>query len=497
MCSLRSLVVPLATLAIALPWLNPFAPGPYPPALQWVVSLACTAVIAAWLAWCRPSRDQVAQVAVDGWLVAAVVSSFVGIFQYLGWADSFSPWMNSSVPGQAYANLRQRNQFATLCAIGLACVLWGRFSLVRLPPWGTLALAALLGLGSAASSSRTGLVQMLVLGAGVALWSGKQRPWSALGAACVGFAVGLFVLPQFLGLDPFAHGLLSRLGGDASPCNSRVALWNNVLHLISLKPWTGWGWGELGFAHYMVLQPELRFCDILDNAHNLFLQLAVEVGVPVTALLGLALLALFTQGRVRTEQRPTVRVAWAVVVVILLHSMLEYPLWYGPFLIAMALALVTVWPWAASPRPGRTATTPAAPNRSVAWAGIAALLVAGAAYMAWEYQRVSQIFLPQDERSPAYRTDTLNKLRDARMFKRYVQYAELTTTPVSAQSAERVRELALAVLHFSAEPRVIEKLLDSTLLLGDNDALLDHMARYEAAFPREYKRWRSGQPESE
>lgn len=485
-----------ASLAIALPWLNPFAPGPYPPALQWVVTLACAAVIAAWLAWGKPSREEVAQAAVDGWLLAAVVSSVIGIFQYLGWADAFLPWMNSSAPGQAYANLRQRNQFATLCAMGLACVLWGRFSLVRLPTWGTLALAAVLGLGSAASSSRTGLVQMLVLGVAVALWAGR-RPWAVLGAAYGGFALGLLALPHLLGLDPFAHGLLSRLGGDATPCNSRVALWNNVLHLISLKPWTGWGWGELGFAHYMVLQPDLRFCDILDNAHNLFLQLAVEVGVPATAAVSLALLALFAKGRVRAEQRPTVRVAWVVIVVILLHSMLEYPLWYGPFLTAMLLALATVWPWSIRLRSGIGPESAPAQARAIAWAGIAVLLVAGAAYMAWEYQRVSQIFLPLDERSPAYRADTLNKLRDARMFKRYVQYAELTTTPVNEQSAERVRELALAVLHFSAEPRVIEKLLDSTLVLGDNDALQDHMARYEAAFPREYKRWRSGQPEPE
>ena len=54
-----------------------------------------------------------------------------------------------------------------------------------------------------------------------------------------------------------------------------------VLHLIAQKPWTGWGWGELKYAHYMASYPGERFCDILGNAHNLPLHLAVTLGLPL------------------------------------------------------------------------------------------------------------------------------------------------------------------------------------------------------------------------
>ncbi len=64
-----------------------------------------------------------------------------------------------------------------------------------------------------------------------------------------------------------------------------------MLHLIAQKPWLGWGWGELDYAHYMTLFPGVRFCVLLDNAHNLPLHLAVELGVPVAALLCFAVLA--------------------------------------------------------------------------------------------------------------------------------------------------------------------------------------------------------------
>ena len=43
-------------------------------------------------------------------------------------------------------------------------------------------------------------------------------------------------------------------------CTSRRVLWSNVLYLIAQKPWLGWGWGELDFAHYSTLFPGERFC---------------------------------------------------------------------------------------------------------------------------------------------------------------------------------------------------------------------------------------------
>ena len=47
-----------------------------------------------------------------------------------------SPWMNTAEAGEAYANLRQPNQYATLCWIGAAIVLFGSLPLrrsVRIP----------------------------------------------------------------------------------------------------------------------------------------------------------------------------------------------------------------------------------------------------------------------------------------------------------------------------------------------------------------------------
>jgi O-antigen ligase len=505
MPSLALVTSGLPILAIALPWLNPFASGPFPPTLQWVASLASTGIVLGWMALVRPepARTWLAQVCAIGILLAALVSSVLGVVQYVGVSDSFQPWVNSTSIGYAFANLRQRNQFATLCNMGLACLLWWQ---VRGRGVDGL-MAVVLGLGNATSSSRTGLVQLLALWLCLWLWripsagpevKGMQRRSATLLLlATLSFGVSLWLLPRLVGLDPLSHGLLARIGGDGAQCNSRMALWGNVLHLIAQKPWTGWGWGELGYAHYITLQPGLRFCEILDNAHNLPLQLAVELGLPVTFLVGLFLLALVWQGKAWRETHAALRVAWAVLAMILLHSLLEYPLWYGPFLMAAAFCLALVWPWrwpAVQAGPGSTG----ARSKPVWLLLLAAISLVGfAGYMAWEYQRVGQIYLPLSERAEGFQHDTLRKLQGAAIFRRYVQYAEVTTTTVKPENAARVHQLALSLLHFSAEPRIVEKLLDSAQLLGLADEVTLHSERYRAAFPVEYERWRADQLDDE
>ncbi|MGB2883539.1 MAG: Wzy polymerase domain-containing protein, partial [Rhodoferax sp.] len=48
---------------------------------------------------------------------------------------------------------------------------------------------------------------------------------------------------------------------------------------------------------------------------------------------------------------------------------------------------------------------------------------------------------------------------------------------------------ALQLLHFSSEPRVIEKLIESATLLGRDDDAVYYLQRYKAAFPDAYARW--------
>ena len=476
---------------LTLPWLNPFTWGPMPAVGPWLFSMVCVgAVLGCGAIAVVPSTNRQAWVrAIAGaWLVAALVSAAIGLVQYFGISAALAPWVNTTGVGEAYGNLRQRNQFATLMAIGLAVLAWWVVQGGSL--WFAAGAAILLALGSAASSSRTGLLQWVLLTVIAAQWRGDRRAAlrSVLLIAALAYAVATVGLPWLAGLDPMNSGAWARLRAGDAACMGRLTLWSNVLHLIAQKPWFGWGWGELDYAHFVTLYPGARFCDILDNAHNLPLHLAVELGLPMAIAACGAGLWLVLRAQPWRELDPTRHMAWAVLALLALHSLLEYPLWYGPFQIAAGLSFWLL----CQPRSGNHSLGGKEQFRPLAPVGIASIaivLIVFCAYTAWDYWRVSQLYIAQAERPSMYRDDTLDKVRDSWLFKNQVQFAELTTLQLTPGNAAYAFDLAQAVLHFSPEPRVAEKLIESAVMLGRDQEAAFYMARYRTAFPEAYAQW--------
>ncbi|WP_422831443.1 PglL family O-oligosaccharyltransferase [Variovorax sp. HJSM1_2] len=423
-----------------------------------------------------------------------MLSCLLALVQYYGAASAFAPWVNYTKEGEAFANLRQRNQFSTLTNIGLAALLWWTSQLKPVARqvnlhrvW--LVLAVLLALGNAVSSSRTGLVQWAMLAVLAVLWGGWRSVAvrRVLAVYAVTYVLALWVLPWSIGLEPFSNGAWARLKAGDSLCASRMTLWRNVLYLIEQRPWTGWGWGELDFAHFSTPYPGPRFCDILDNAHNLPLHLAVELGVPVAVAVCGLLVLLVWRARPWAEKDATRQMAWAVLALIGLHSLLEYPLWYGPFQIAVGLSVLLL----CQKRPGLLDVDyrPKRHSLKLLQASVAALLIAICAYVGWDYHRISQIYLPPERRAEAYRDDTLVKASASWLFRDQVRFAELTTTTLTPQNAEHQYSLATELLHFSPEPKVVEILIESAVQLQRWDEVRIRLAQFHAAFPKEHADW--------
>lgn len=502
---------PLVALAVALPFIFNVTEAPYANFWPLMASGACAWLIAA-LAWCgawRADGPGLARCLAGGLLLAALVGGAIGLVQFFVGDPGWAPWVHASTPGQAIGNLRQRNQQATLLSLGVWALLWAVAQLqVRLnagpagadgvsgaPPrrWvGWLAgmllawILVLLAAASAATASRTGALQWVLLVGLLWLWRGALGGL-ALGLALAGLALyvgSAWLLPQWLeqwtGFP--AERLFARFADDGQGCSARGALWRNVLYLIAQKPWTGWGWGELDYAHYVTLFPGTRFCVLLDNAHNLPLHLAVELGLPVAVLATVAVLAWVANARPWRERDPVRQLAWGALALIGLHSMLEFPLWYGPFQLTALMAVLLLWRrsfgWFV--RPGIA--------RAAAGGALAAALVVGA-YAGWDYWRVSQLYKPPASRAPAYRDNTLARVAGTWLFADPVDFALVTTTPVSRANAQQMHDLAEHLLHFSPEPRVIEPLIESAALLGRDDEVAFHLRRYRIAYPDDYARW--------
>lgn len=473
-------------LLITAPWVNPVVFGPSPG----LVSLLVSWFVVGVLILMKPEPG--AKACFGAWLIAALLSSSFALFQYFGVASYLSPLVNQIGPGEAFANLRQRNQFASLTNIGMLALLWfvafeRKQSSVQ-KHWMFVALAGLLAAANAASASRTGLIQLGLLIGMAWVWGWLAQPGpqrQMVSTALVAYVVASLTLPFVAGLDPATSGMLGRLHEGTPACASRWVLWSNVLTLIAQKPWFGWGWGELDYAHYVTLYPDGRFCDILDNAHNLPLHLAVELGIPF-ALLACAMAGwLIWRAAPWREVDLTRQMAWGVLAVIMLHSMLEYPLWYGPFQVAFGLCVYLLWPVGQMRGVASGLTVHKQLRKAVV-----GVLLASLAYAAWDYHRVSQIYLAPQARDASYRDETLEKISKSWLFKDQVKFAELTTTPLNRANAEWTLQIAGELLHFSPEPRVIEKVIESAVMLGRDDEAMFHLIRYRIAFPAEHASWR-------
>ena len=522
-----------ALMLLSLPWLTPFSLGPTTSVMPLLVSWACAAALAItrtplhgsasvvqqfspfafvflgaalWRGGWPPgaevlalgmsllailacairfagARTADAVVLARGWLLAGLASVLIGWLQYTGIEGALAPWVSPANLGEAFGNLRQRNLYASLTSIALCSLLW----LARNDPWFHRPLrvilpAALLAAGNALSHSRTGLLEILLILGLAGIWGlhrERAARW-ALAPVVPAYLIAAAGLPMLFtaGAQP---GIFTRLTEGAAQCASRMTLWSNVLELIGQKPWFGWGWGRLDYAHYSELYAGPRFCDILDNAHNLPLQLAVELGLPVTLFLcGGALWAAW-RARPWRETDSLRQLAWAVLAVMGLHSLLEYPLWYGPFQMALGICLGLLIPI----DPSRTARP---------WVAVAlsASLLAGIGLAALDYHRARQIYLPPEERAAAYRDQTLEKVQQAWIFRDQVRFAELTTTPLDRANAAWTYDLAISLLPFSPEPRVIEKVVESAVMLGRDQEALLHLARFRAAFPKDHREWAAG-----
>lgn len=425
-----------------------------------------------------------ARVAAWGWLLAGLCNAALGLIQYFGWTDEPT--------GVAFGFLRQRNHLATLCNISLLALLylwWAHAP--RLPAattpaptaqshWhrlGLLAAAVLPTAALAASCSRTGLLELLIWlsSAAVFVWRSprlrrlecpkrlrlrRDLIW-LIAQIVVLYAVCVYALPKLSGSPETLLGRVTQLAPtqQGEVHDARRLLWSNTLTLIQQNPLAGVGWRELAYALRMAdFDAAHRFTEQADNAHNLLLHFAAELGVPFTALWLGALLWLVLRGRPWRVDSAHRLLGWSVLLLLGIHSLVEYPLWYAPFQIALGLSAGLVFS-SASPQP--FTSKPSQPTTSLRPAGIGLAgiaFIAFCGYALFDYHRIRQIFIPQPERSAGYQADPFAQGQQSWLFADYVRFATLVTTPVTPENAREMRTLAQQTLHFSPEPRVLEVL---------------------------------------
>ncbi len=359
-------------------------------------------------------------------LVAGVASALIGLVQvYLpAWADG--DWIAvSSLGDRAVGNLRQPNHLCSLLLWAMIATLWLAES-ARMPRLAASAVLLLLLAGVVLTASRTGMLGAALL----ALWGIVDRRLSR-GARLQLWLAPLAYAAIYLAITAIAHQQNAVFGGEvqlqkSDISSSRFGIWSNTLALIAAHPWAGVGFGEFNFAWSLNAFPG-RPTAFFDHTHNLPLHLAVELGLPLaTLVIVLLLVALWRAWRLAGDgdeaDLRARRAALVMVLMISLHSLLEYPLWYAYFLLPAVFAFGIALGGAAA----RTdAGVSAMPARGSVWLVAAlALLLAGAASL-YDFRRVVVIFAPPLDATPL--AQRIEEGRRSWFFGHHADYAAATT----------------------------------------------------------------------
>lgn len=269
----------------------------------------------------------------------AEINAVFGILQYYIPSENFFDLILRMVRGRAYGNIAQSNQYANYITLGLISIgllLQQRKMKIRL----ALVLVVPMLVALVLSGSR-GTWLYLPMMAGMAWWHSRRdadlRPlfnYSLLLIA--GFVLANIALQWSVSLTP-AERFVAQSSG-----NGRLYLWREAAMMFMQSPWLGVGVGQFAWYHFQLI-PEFRpenLTGVFRNAHNLIFQLAAETGM-AGLLAFLAPLFIWIRGLRTAQAKPDAANWWATAVlsVIAIHSMLEYPLWYTFFIGIAAILL--------------------------------------------------------------------------------------------------------------------------------------------------------------
>jgi len=272
-------------------------------------------------------------------LCGGILNAGIAVFQQFG-IDSFLDAVIIKKARVPFANLAQPNHFSDYIALALASLLLllskRRLALGTALAVGGVLLYVLSFSGSRSSWLYVATIAVLSLLFFVVNGQAESRRLAIAGLLLLpGFALMQFLAPSTI-TTPTDH--LFSLAGSKS---DRIAIWLEAWKIFLQAPLLGVGFGEFAWNHFLLSEQasEVIRGSLFNHAHNIVMQVLAELGLPAALLLvgGIAAWLLrFVKAGAQTLEKWWVL---ALLSVLAIHSMLEYPLWYAYFLGVAAILL--------------------------------------------------------------------------------------------------------------------------------------------------------------
>lgn len=436
----------------------------------------------AYLVWAALLMISIAQLRrqfgaerVGGWLAGGLASAAA----WVAWRE-----LANRLAGELgdWGGVGQANNYGDLLALGGASLLYWQAQ-GRLPRPIFLAFAVSIALGLSLTPSRSVLLYWLALF--LICWR-YQTPWlKPLACGFAGYLAwqGLWAL----GVLPDAHlSSAERLVQQTSGASPRLHIWQVAWQLFLQKPLLGQGFGQFDTAYFLAGRHIAELPTYVEHAHNLILHLLAELGLLPVMLLALAISRWFRLLLTATaDAPPRAFTAWLLLLMAILaiHSLLEYPLWYAPFLGIAALVvglgdqMSKPLDWA---RPG-----------TAALAGLVGAALAVAGLHEWHYTRMELALLASVAQPSQQRSDHLvaacqNANSQAPLLRPYIPLVfTFTGQPDDLEMRPQLTVLADAAVRFVPANNLVYRLALMQALSGDREKSRATLGRALAAYPND------------
>jgi O-antigen ligase len=413
-------------------------------------------------------------------IVGGLFAVFCQIVQLLHMEVKFTPFIvayNVMTERRPFGNMAQANHLATYIAFGMAATLYF-VQTRRLPVILWLVLSAIFSVGLALTVSRGPWLQMAVIVvAGFWMAFVPGRPASAEGFDGAGKrGLRAWLIPVVLAVLFFAVNIAIRWANlrfnldlaqsaaermqDANQIAPRLALWKYGWTMFKTHPLLGVGWGEFPRYQFDFVR-ELGIVEIANNSHNIFVDLLAKTGVLGLGILLLGIVTWFVRV-VRAPQTPARIFGLALLGVLLMHALVEYPQQYMFFLLPAMLVMGLL-----ETRALRLVARPVS-------YGIYTVLVLGglaALYPVMRDYNRSEVLYYGTRPAEQYAADP------SFLFRAWGEYGAATLLPMNGQNlAEKIsmHQQALALLPGET---VLRRYAVLQALAGQREAALDTMAR--------------------
>ncbi|HJQ60370.1 MAG TPA: O-antigen ligase family protein [Vineibacter sp.] len=281
------------------------------------------------------------------WLIsfAGLFYALYGLGAHFTGAGSVLWFVKDAYPDSVTATFVNRNAYATYAGMGVIAGLALAHLELRRLRGDRLTLSRLLRTISESGSVSLYLaIIATVTGTVAVILTGSRAGLACLALALVVFGVCMLIAGEIrlrtfliasvvavvagLGVLSLSGGFLAkRLASETTP-DARAAIFDGARAAVADRPWTGHGLGSFGPAFNRLNDGRAAFDTYVDLAHNSYIELAAEVGVPAmllsVALLGSCIGICFSGLFARDRAASTSIAAVAVATLVGTHAMVDF-----------------------------------------------------------------------------------------------------------------------------------------------------------------------------